>query len=276
MIDSVCEPGNFVTVEPTLTSDRHCQPCLSGYYQNETNQAECYAFSTCPNGWTVFIDGSPSSDVKCAEGNVFFWVQIVFATDWFSIANNATAQIAFSNSIQTAIMNLRSIPITLLVKFSLFQYSPTNDNVVATVTFSEKYGYPFVVNSVYAKTFAIDVQSSGLGDAIVYGEFTSDYGPCDPGFISGFGQKPCTICPQNTYTNVTDDIATECASCPIGTKSPTGSATKSQCGKPFKYLILFISQLMHLQQAHLRRLQRHLTFLLWLGWWWAWRSCLRL
>ena len=70
-VDKLCIPisdcgvGTFVAQNFSATSDRTCQNCSYGFYENQVNQPSCKPKKICHDGEYVFSIGSTSVDTIC-------------------------------------------------------------------------------------------------------------------------------------------------------------------------------------------------------------------
>lgn len=60
-----CQPGTFVAVGPTSTSDRGCEPCANGSYSSEVNAATCLLWTACNADQIEDVAPTSSNDRSC-------------------------------------------------------------------------------------------------------------------------------------------------------------------------------------------------------------------
>ncbi len=64
-----CDPGYYVTVQPTPTSDRGCTACETGSFSSESNAQACTAHTPCAWDQDVTVAGTTTSDQTCGQGS---------------------------------------------------------------------------------------------------------------------------------------------------------------------------------------------------------------
>src|SRR5690606_177770 len=60
-----CEPGSYVALEGTASSDRECEPCAEETFSLGQNEAECAPWTVCEPGYLEDQPGSPTEDRTC-------------------------------------------------------------------------------------------------------------------------------------------------------------------------------------------------------------------
>lgn len=73
-IGQACPVGTFQSAEITPTSDRQCQRCSSGTYQNQSGQTSCIDVTNCEPGSRQFVPAAPYRDricLPCALGSTY-------------------------------------------------------------------------------------------------------------------------------------------------------------------------------------------------------------
>lgn len=61
-----CEPGSYVALEGTASSDRECEPCAEETFSLGQNEAECAPWTVCEAGYIEDEPGSTTSDRSCS------------------------------------------------------------------------------------------------------------------------------------------------------------------------------------------------------------------
>ena len=95
---TVCQPGTYISVNITATSDRSCLPCQNETYQWATNQFACIATRKCTESRPEASPPTPTSDRVCTNyrfvGRVFEAVSI---TALSNVIVSGSAQLASGN-----------------------------------------------------------------------------------------------------------------------------------------------------------------------------------
>lgn len=64
---TICQPGAYVDVQPTATTNRECKSCPKGKYTEKENALQCRPVTPCEIGFGLISDPTPTSDRECAE-----------------------------------------------------------------------------------------------------------------------------------------------------------------------------------------------------------------
>ncbi len=79
-----CSPGTYEQVPPTVSSDRSCAPCLSGYYQDKSGQSSCAEVTGCDPGQYLTMNATTSTNRICANCNgVSLYQNLAGQINWY-------------------------------------------------------------------------------------------------------------------------------------------------------------------------------------------------
>ncbi len=210
----VCDPGEFVAVDPTPTADRECRACTAGTFSTVSNATGCASWTTCLPGQIQTQLPTATNDRVCAGD---------------PIPDCATGTWDHDDNYQTA-----CVPHTTCTagQYVLTGGTATTDRQCASCV---EGAFSTAPNSLFCTLW----RNCGPGERVLFGGSSTANRTCQ-GCASGFFNTttnasactPWTNCPPTTFVEVAPTSTSNrvCADCPDGMSTPTPN--QSQCVTP--------------------------------------------